>query len=308
LFFSKKESTVASRESRSALLFLLPSLFLFSLYVLFPIGFTFYLSFTNWDGLSLSAPLLCLQGKGISGFQNYIDLFTDDIFYISLWNNVKWMAAFVLVPIIGFSLTLFLHAKGKLASVYKSLFFAPMVFSLVVVGLVWGWFLQPHFGLVEYILKGIGILGPEEHFGILADPSWVNTGVIVTAMWPQIAYCMILYLAGLSALPKNIIEAARIDGVSKWQMIWHVVLPMLRPATVIVVIVTAIASLRAFDLISIMTQGGPFNSSNVLAHYMYEQTFMNFRYGYGAAIGVILFIISFILITVYLKQMNKAEE
>jgi multiple sugar transport system permease protein len=118
---------------------------------------------------------------------------------------------------------------------------------------------------------------------------------------------MVLYLAGLSNLQRNVIEAAQLEGATSWQVLWHIVLPMLRPATVIVTIVTMIGALRTFDLVSIMTGGGPANSSNVLALYMYQQTFENFRYGYGAAIAVVLFGISLLLIAAYLKQTTKGD-
>jgi multiple sugar transport system permease protein len=183
-----------------------------------------------------------------------------------------------------------------------------MVFSLVVVGTIWSWFLQPNFGLVEYLLTTLGLLKDGEHFTMMSSDRWATAGLIVAASWPHAAYCMVLYLAGLSNLQKNVIEAAEIEGVTRWQMLWHIVLPMLRPATVIVVIVTMIGALRSFDLVSIMTAGGPANSSNVLALYMYQQTFENFRYGYGAAISVVLFAISLLLILLYLRQTLKDEE
>jgi multiple sugar transport system permease protein len=226
---------------------------------------------------------------------------------MSLKNNFIWLVFFSLSAPLGLALALFFHVKAKSASIYKSLLFMPMVFSLVVVGTIWSWFLQPEFGLVEFLLKAVGILKEGENFTLMASDRWATAGLIVAAAWPHAAYCMVLYLAGLSNLQKNVIEAAEIEGVSKWQMLRHIILPMLRPATVIVVIVTMIGALRAFDLIAIMTAGGPANSSNVLALYMYQQTFENFRYGYGAAISVVLFFISLVLILLYLRQTLKDE-
>jgi len=297
----------AQRDKRAAWLFLAPSLFLYALYVLFPILFTIYLSFTNWDGVSLSAPPLCVADPTVSCAQNYIDLWNDDVFWVALKNNALWLVFFSLSAFVGLGLALFFHVKSRVASFYKSLFFMPMVFSLVVVGTVWGWFLQPEFGLVEFLLKKAHVLGPDDQFGLLADFQWATAGLIVAAAWPHAAYCMVLYLAGLSNLQKNVLEAALIDGVSKWQMIRHIVVPMLRPATVIVVIVTMIGALRTFDLVAIMTAGGPANSSNVLALYMYQQTFESNRYGYGAAIAVVLFAVSLVLIIAYLRKTREGE-
>jgi len=299
-------SFMQKRDHKTAWRFLAPSLVLYGLYVVFPIFFSLYLSITQWDGLSTAVLPLCKNSE-VSCLQNFIDLWNDEVFWMALRNNLVWLIFFSLSAPLGLALALFFHVKSQRASFYKSLFFMPMVFSLVVVGTIWSWFLQPEFGLVEFLLKGLGVLKDGEHFTLMASDKWATAGLIAAASWPHAAYCMVLYLAGLSNLQKNVIEAAEIEGVSRWQMLWHIILPMLRPATVIVVIVTMIGALRAFDLIAIMTAGGPANSSNVLALYMYQQTFENFRYGYGAAISVVLFAISLALILLYLRQTLKDE-
>ena len=303
---SSAVSFMHRRDHKTAWRFLAPSLALYGLYVVFPIFFSFYLSVTEWDGVSSSVLPVCLDSD-LSCFQNFIDLWDDDVFWTALKNNLIWLLFFSLSAPLGLALALFFHVKSRVASLYKSLLFMPMVFSLVVVGTVWSWFLQPEFGLVEYLLKEVKLLSANESFTMMASETWATAGLIAAAAWPHAAYCMVLYLAGLSNLQKNVIEAAQIEGVTTWQLLWHIVLPMLRPATVIVVIVTMIGALRAFDLVSIMTAGGPSNSSNVLALYMYQQTFENFRYGYGAAISVVLFFISLVLILFYLKQTMKDE-
>lgn len=298
-----------SKDTFSAWGFLAPSLILYSLYVLFPIVFTLYLSLTQWDGISGFPTLICIEDPNASCFANFQELFATKIFWTSLKNNGLWLIFFGLSPLLGLFLAIFFHVKSTLASQLKSLLFAPMVFSLVVVGMIWGWFLQPGLGLVDQLLHWIGYLAPGEEFDLMVKLGLApNAGVIAAAIWPHAAYCMILYLAGLSNLQKNVIEAALIDGANKWQLLTQVILPMLKPATVIVVIVTMIGALRAFDIVSIMTKGGPANSTNTLALYMYQETFVNFRYGYGAAISVILFLISLTLIMAYLNQMKKGEE
>lgn len=303
---SNTASFMQKRDHKTAWRFLAPSLFLYGLYVVFPIFFSLYLSLTEWDGVSPSVVPLCLDSE-LSCLQNFFDLWEDDVFWTALKNNIVWLLFFSLSAPLGLALALFFHVKSSAASFYKSMLFMPMVFSLVVVGTIWSWFLQPEFGLVEFLLKKVELLGADESFSMMASETWATAGLIAAAAWPHAAYCMVLYLAGLSNLQKNVIEAAQIEGVSKWQLLRHIVLPMLRPATVIVVIVTMIGALRAFDLVSIMTAGGPSNSSNVLALYMYQQTFENFRYGYGAAISVVLFFISLILILLYLRQTMKDE-
>jgi len=129
----------------------------------------------------------------------------------------------------------------------------------------------------------------------------------VAGLWPQTAYCMILYLTGLTAMNGEVVEAARMDGARGWAMLWNIVLPQLRPATFIAVVVSVVGALRSFDLVSIMTKGGPYDSSAVLAYYMYEQTFLSFRYGYGAAIAVVLFAIMDVYIACFLVIMLRRE-
>ena len=299
-------SFMQKRDHKTAWRFLAPSLVLYGLYVVFPIFFSLYLSITEWDGVSSSVTPICFQSE-VNCLQNFFDLWNDEVFWTSLKNNIVWLIVFSLSAPLGLVLALLFHVKSKAANLYKSLLFMPMVFSLVVVGTIWSWFLQPEFGLVEFALKSLGLLKEGENFTLMASDRWATVGLIAAASWPHAAYCMVLYLAGLSNLQKNIIEAAEIEGVNRWQMLRHIVLPMLRPATIIVVIVTMIGALRTFDLVSIMTGGGPANSSNVLALYMYQQTFENFRYGYGAAISVVLFAISLILILLYLKQTMKDD-
>ena len=177
--------------------------------------------------------------------------------------------------------------------------------SGVVVGLIFAWFYNPNFGLLAYIFLSLGL----EPIAILSDEELVTYGIIFAGLWPQIAYCMILYLTGLSNVSKDLMEAARLDGAKGIKMLWHVVLPQLRPATFISVVVTVIGALRSFDMVAIMTEGGPYGSSNVLAYYMYETALSEygFRLGYGSAIATVLFFIMLIYISYFLWRLYKNE-
>lgn len=186
----------------------------------------------------------------------------------------------------------------------KSLFFFPFVISQVVVGLVYTWFYDPSFGLLNVALEAFGF----NKVAILANDQYVTYGIIAAGLWPQIAYCMILYLTGLNNLNPEQLEAARMEGAKGWKMLWYVVLPQLRPATFIAVVVTVIGALRSFDLVATMTSGGPYGSSNVLAFYMYEQAIGNYRVGYGAAIATVLFLIMLIYISFFLWRMLRTEK
>ena len=239
------------------------------------------------------------------GTANYVELFDDEAFTTSLKNNLLWLALFLLAVPIGLFMAIFLNQTVFGIRLYKSLFFFPFVISQVVVGLMFAWFYAPNFGLLYQLtefLSGTGI-------AVLADEDYVNYGIIVAGLWPQIAYVMILYLTGLNNVAPDQIEAARLDGAKGWKMLWYVVLPQLRPATFIAIVVTVIGALRSFDLVSIMTSGGPFGSSRVLSYYMYETALSEYGYrmGYGAAIAVVLFAIMMVFISGFIWKMWRDE-
>jgi len=239
------------------------------------------------------------------GLANYEKLMTDRAFEISLWNNLKWLVLYLLAIPAGLAMALFLNQNVVGIRLYKSLFFFPFVISQVVVGLVFTWFYDPRFGLLNQILAWFGL----ESISMLGDPTLVTYGIIIAGLWPQTAYCMILYLTGLNALDPEQVEAARIDGAKGLKMLWYVILPQLKPATFIAFVVTIIGALRSFDLISIMTNGGPFGQSRVLSFYMYEKALSEygFKMGYGAAIAVVLFLIMLVFIVGFLVSMYKQE-
>ncbi|TAG29636.1 MAG: sugar ABC transporter permease [Rhodobacterales bacterium] len=283
-------------------LFLAPGLFMFAVYVLWPIIQSISLSFYDWNGLYNRDGEF--TGRFI-GLQNYRELGSDPAFEISLWNNLKWLVLYMLALPIGLFLSIFLNQTVRGIRLYKSLFFFPFVISQVVVGLIFAWFYAPNFGLFYLLTEWITGDGT----AILADPDLVTYGIIAAGLWPQIAYVMILYLTGLNNVAPDQIEAARLDGAKGWKMLWYVVLPQLRPATFIAVIVTVIGALRSFDLVSIMTSGGPFGSSRVLSFYMYEMALgeIGLRMGYGAAIAVVLFAIMMIFISGFIWKMWRDE-
>jgi len=283
-------------------LFLAPGLFMFTVYVLWPIIQSITLSFYDWNGLYDQDGRF--TGTFV-GMGNYAELMTDPAFETSLWNNLKWLILYLLALPIGLFIAIFLNQTVRGIRLYKSLFFFPFVISQVVVGLIFAWFYAPNFGLFYLLTESITGKGT----AILADPDLVTYGIIAAGLWPQIAYVMILYLTGLNNVAPDQIEAARLDGAKGWRMLWYVVLPQLRPATFIAVIVTVIGALRSFDLVSIMTNGGPFGSSRVLSYYMYEKALgeYGFRMGYGAAIAVVLFAIMMIFISGFIWKMWRDE-
>jgi multiple sugar transport system permease protein len=278
-------------------LFLIVPLVIYLIWVIGPTFYTFYLSLTNWDGLS--------QPEFI-GLRNYERLFRDPVFKISLENNLKWIISFITAPIvIGLGLAMALNRAIPGAKFFKASFYSPMVLSLVVCGLIWGWMYQPANGLINEALRAIGLESLTQ--GWLSDRNLVMWSIIFVAFWRQVGYVMVLYLAGLQGVDPGLIDASKVDGCNAWHTFRHIIFPLLAPVTVIVVTISIIDSLRAFDLVSVMTRGGPYNSSSVLANFMYIESFNNYKMGYGGAISVILFLISLVFIFVYLYRTLQTE-
>lgn len=300
-------------------IFLTPALIFFAIYVVIPIFQSLWLSLYEWNGLYTAEGQSTAEWVGLG---NYTKLWGDPNFWTSLKNNVAWLILYMLAVPVGLFIALFLNQTVTGMRFYKSMFFFPFVISQVVVGLIFGWFYNPDFGVVGSLWKWAfceettNILGnitskcaspvPD----ILSSPEWATYGIIAAGLWPQIAYCMILYLTGLNNVAPDQIEAARLDGAKGWKMLWYVVVPQLKPATFIAVVVTVIGALRSFDMIAIMTQGGPFGSTNVLSYYMYEVAISEYgeRYGYGSAVATVLFGIMLIFISYFLWRMYQDEK
>jgi multiple sugar transport system permease protein len=283
-------SPTSRRQRRAAFLFLAPACVMVAIYVVWPILSTIRISFFSWDGMT---------DPSFVGLANYVELFHASTFYTALKNNLIWLLLFLLAPPMGLAVALYLNQAVAGIRIVKSLFFAPFVLSGVVVGLIFSWFYDPTFGLLALILgHGVPVLG---------DARYATPGIIFAALWPQTAYCMILYLTGLTALNAEQVEAARMEGAHGWSMLWHVILPQLRPTTFMAIVVTVIGALRSFDLISVMSGGGPFDSSTVLAYFMYDQAIKYYREGYSAAIAVVLFLIMLIFIVWQLRRLVRNE-
>ncbi len=285
-----------NQQKLTPYIFLAPGILFFMVYVIIPIFKSFWLSGFDWDGLG---------AKTWIGLDNYRELIDDPAFYTALKNNVIWLVLYMLAVPAGLGIAIFLNQKVRFIRAYKSLFFFPFVISQVVVGLIFAWFYAPNFGLFYLMIEWLTGKG----IAVLADPNLVTYGIIAAGLWPQMAYCMILYLTGLNAVDPEQIEAARLDGAKSFKMLWYVILPQLRPATFMAIVVTVIGALRSFDLVSIMTDGGPFGSSRVLSFYMYEQALSEYGYrmGYGASIAVVLFMIMLIFISGFIWKMINDE-
>lgn len=277
--------------------FLLIPVILYGIWVIAPIFYTIFLSFTKWNGLT--APTFI-------GIENYLDLLQDPIFYTALFNNIKWLLIYVLVPLpLGLAFAMFFNRSLPGVKIFKTAMYLPLTLSFVVLSQVWTWIYQPKYGAINVTLKALGL--ENLTMAWLSNPDIVTYSLIVVGCWPQTAYTMVLFLAGLQNIPTEVMEAAKIDGANRWQRFWKVILPLLKPATIIAVAVTIIQSLRMFAIVNVMTRGGPFRSSEVLANYMYIEGFKNYSMGYASALAVVLFLIILLFVSVYLYQIFKTE-
>lgn len=277
--------------------FLLIPVILYGIWVIAPIFYTIFLSFTQWDGLT--APTFI-------GVGNYFDLFSDPIFYTALFNNIKWLLIYVLVPLpLGLAFAMFFNRSLPGVKIFKTAIYLPLTLSFVVLSQIWTWIYQPKYGAINVTLEAIGLGNLTVAW--LSNSDVVTYALIVVGCWPQTAYTMVLFLAGLQNVPTEVMEAAKVDGANRWQRFWKVILPLLKPATIIAVAVTIIQSLRMFAIVNVMTRGGPFRSSEVLANYMYVEGFKNYSMGYASALAVVLFLIILLFVSVYLYQIFKTE-
>jgi raffinose/stachyose/melibiose transport system permease protein len=277
--------------------FLAPALVIYVIVVVYPMVYSGYLSFFKWDGV---APT-----KQFVGLQNYFTLlFNDKVFWTALLNNAIWLVAALLIPTsIGLGLAVLLNKGFRGSSIYRSVFYFPAILSLAVVGLIWNWIYLPDIGLINQLLGGLG-LGALQH-NWLSDPSFALYAVMVAAAWNAAGLPMLLFLAGLQTINPEILEAAQVDGAGPVRRFLSITFPLLRETTLIVLAITAINSLKVYDIIYAMTYGGPANSTQVLSTWMYFLTYNYNSVGQGTAIAVILFLLTLIFAIPYIRMMGR---
>lgn len=276
-----------------AALMLAPNLIGFLLFIIGPVLAALVLSFTHYD---------ILTPMRFAGLYNYRTLFTDEIIRVTLRNTV----VFTLITVPGqmffaFVLAVLLDRKLKLKRFYRAAYFLPSIASMVAIAVVWQWIYNPEFGLLNYALSWFGI----EPMRWLASSDTSLMSIAIVAIWRNSGYFMLLFLAGLQGISPTYYEASELDGANALQKLWYVTVPLLRPTTMFVFIMSIIGSFQVFDTVQIMTGGGPGRSSSVLVHYMYQNAFVFFRMGYASAIAYLLFAI-ILIITAFSMLQDKS--
>jgi ABC-type sugar transport system permease subunit len=278
--------------------FLALPLAVFCVLVVGPLLSSFYYSLTNWNGFS--------DDYSFVGLSNFARIRDDHLFSNAALNTLIWILAAIALPtLLGLGLALLLDSKVVGARVFKSIFYLPICLSAVIVGQIWVWIYQPDWGLLNLLISHAS--GSTHDFAWLAKPNTALWSVIVAWSWQQTGLSMVVYLAGLTAIPGDLQEVCDIEGASRWQRIRFVILPLLTPSTVVAVALSVINSLKGFDILYIMTGGGPFNSSDTLAMHMYNESFKKYHMGYGSAISVVLFLIALAVIGLYFRQLRKVD-
>ena len=277
--------------------FLAPALVIYSIVVVYPMVYSAYLSLFRWDGISPTKVFVGLDNYGILLTQN-------DVFWIALKNNAIWLVAALLLPTsIGLGLAILLNSKFRGSHIFRSIFYFPAVLSLAVVGLIWTWIYHPDLGLLNQMLGVFGLKALQRNW--LSDPQIALYPVIIAATWNAVGLPMLLYLAGLQTIPEELHEAAKVEGAGPIQRFLYVTFPLLRETTLVVLAITAINALKAYDIIYAMTNGGPANRTQLLSTWMYFLTYNYNQVGLGTAIAVILFSLTLIFAIPYIRFMTR---
>ena len=287
--FQNLLQNIFNNERFAGWVFILPALLGTLIFVVIPVICSFGLSFTKWDLLN---PIRFV------GLDNYKEIFSEALFFKIFWNTVVFaLSTSVLGVIIPLILACILNSKIRGSEFYKTAYFLPFITPIIVIGVVWEWIFDPNIGLLNHILH--------LHINWLYDTHFAMPALIIVSVWKLIGYNMVIFLSSLSGISQSMFEAAKIDGATPFQTFKNVTIPLLSPSIFFVVIITAISSFQVFDLIYLMTQGGPLDSTNVLVYAIYKNAFEYFNIGKASAIAYVLFFIILVLTLVQWSLRKK---
>jgi sn-glycerol 3-phosphate transport system permease protein len=281
------------KEYLTFLAFIAPNFIVFSIFTFWPLIYSIYLSFFRWNMIS---PI-----KTFIGFDNYTRMINDPVYWIAVKNTLYIAGGTVFIKLaIAMSLAILLNQKLAGRSVYRAIVFSPTFTTSVAVAMVWTWIFDPYYGVLRVPLEWFGIASPFW----LSDVQWTVPAIIIVSIWKGLGYDMVIFLAGLQAIPRTLYEAAKVDGATGWRLFRSITFPLLSPTTFFLTITSIISTFKTFDLVAVMTSGGPLNSSNVYIYYLYQNAFNWFRMGYASAMAVTFFVVVMIVtvIQVFLSR------
>ena len=299
-------ASVRSRHRRKSLYknlirfsFLIPII----LYLLIFFGYPLYYSIT----VSLQSYSLQTEYTGIApfiGLANYLNVLQDVTVHVAAWHTVIFTVGSI-VPqfLLGLGLALFFARKFPLSRFLRSLMLLPWLLPLVVSGTVWKWLFDQTNGIIDQMLSGLHLL--PAHYGWLTTPGWALAAVIITNIWIGIPFNMVLIYSGLQGISGEVYEAASIDGANKWQQFWYITVPLLRPVIGVVLLLGLIYTLKVFDIVYVLTGGGPADATQIFATWSYNLSFSQQLFGQGAALGNIILVISLVVALIYLRPQKR---
>ncbi|MBE5808572.1 MAG: sugar ABC transporter permease [Clostridiales bacterium] len=276
----KKVKAMKRRQYLTGYLFLLPNFICFMTFVFVPIIMGLVISFTDYNGFNKF---------NFVGFSNYAAMFGDEYFRISLKNNIIYTLGTVpCTVVLALIIAAVLNGNVKGKNFLRTLYFFPNISSMVAVGIVWGMLFNPSKGLINGVLMSLGVANPPKW---LASSQTALLSVMIVAVWKQVGYYMVILLSGMQSIPVSLYESAELDGANAVQRFFHVTIPLLSSTLFMVIILLIISSFQVFDLIAIMTEGGPGASTNVLVYRIYQEGFNYLRFGFASAEAYFLFLI-----------------
>lgn len=289
--------TILKRPFREWGLFVLlvaPNLLFLAVFTYWPLLYNVYLSLVDWDMVS--------PDKLFVGLANYQDLFSTPRFWLIFGNTFTFVGVGVIATmLLAFATALLLHQRIAGRDFARSVVFAPTILSGAAIAIVWIYVFDPRFGLIQLVLAPLGLSSPKW----LTDPAWAMPAVLIVYVWKNFGYAVVVYLAGLQSIPRDLIEAATVDGAGPGPRLRYVVIPQLSPITFFLLITTILSSFQAFDIIAVMTAGGPVDATNTLIYHLYEEGFVAFHAGRAAAIAMILFILMLVVTIFQLRYFER---
>ncbi len=283
------------RNNMTGYAFILPNLIGYTVFVFIPVVFSFVLSVMSWDGSQRPMQFV--------GLENFADIFGDRIFRGALLHTISYALMTVLPTLVlALLLAVLLNSKLRWVAIFRTAFYFPYIASIVAVGAVWNMLFQPDMGPINEILRFLGMENPPRW---VVDKDWAMVSVSIVSIWKYMGYYMIVYLAALQGISNSLYEAASIDGAKGWQKLWYITVPMLTPTTFFVLIMLTIQCFKVFDLVYVMTGGGPGNATKTLVNYIYEKAFTSWEFGPASAAAIILFAIVLVITLIQFRGEKK---
>lgn len=286
------------RKNRTGFFFILPALLFYLIFFVQPFFNTAYYSLTDWNGVNPT--------KQFIGFDNYVRMANDRLLWLSLSHNLTWIVVGTIAPIvIALPLALILSNLSRGRLFFQTGYFMPHILSGVVIAMIWGWIYNPLFGLLNYVLSTLGPNGLTRAW--LGDPNTALLAIIAAAVWGYFGFCLVIFMAGLQNLDIDQIEASRIDGANAVQRFWHVIVPQMRYVLNMVIVYTLIGGFNVFDIVYVMTRGGPANHTELIGTYTYKMAFQENRIGYGATLAMLMMVLSLATSLIYNVLRNRGD-